>query len=252
MQRYQDKVVLITGASRGLGKALALAYAREGAKLVICSREASADDLKAVEREVKATGAQCLAITADVSDRRDAERLAADTLAAYGQVDILVNNASALGPLPMPYLADYPIEAFEQVLQTNITGPFMLTRALLGSMLSRKSGVVINVSSDAGVVGYPTWGAYGVSKAGLDQLTRTWAAETEGTGVRFISVDPGSMNTQMHRDAEPTEDPGQWAAPEDVTNVFLYLTSDASTETGQRYEAQSYRIPDTATVGEEQ
>ena len=106
----------------------------------------------------------------------------------------------------MPYLIDYPIDDFEQVLRTNVSGPFMLTRALVGQMLARRSGSIINVSSDAGVHGYPTWGAYGVSKAALDDLTRTWAAELEGTGVRINCVDPGDMNTAMKRVSEPEGD----------------------------------------------
>jgi NAD(P)-dependent dehydrogenase (short-subunit alcohol dehydrogenase family) len=244
MVRLQNKVVLITGASRGLGRALALAYAREGAVLVLNSREGSRAELDAVRREAEAAGARVLAVTADVADRAEVERLAALALDAFGRVDVLVNNASALGPVPMPYLADYPPDAFGDVMRTNVAGPFLLTRALVGQMLARGGGAVINVSSDAGVVGYPTWGAYGVSKAALDQLTRTWAAELDGTGVRVNSVDPGSMDTAMHRAAEPEEDPGGWARPEDVVEVFVWLASDAAADVnGQRLEAQSFSVP---------
>ena len=243
-QRLHNTVVLITGASRGLGRALALAYAAEGADLVINAREGSAADLDAVRRAAEDAGARVLAVTADVSVHADVERLAATALARFGRVDVLVNNASALGPTPMPYLADYPPDAWEEVLRTNVTGPFLLTRALVGQMIARGSGVIINVSSDAGVVGYPTWGAYGVSKAALDHLTRTWAAELEGTGVRFNSVDPGSMDTAMHRAAEPEEDPAQWARPEDVTEVFVWLASGASAGvSGQGFEAQRFAAP---------
>jgi len=109
---------------------------------------------------------------------------------------------------------------------------------------SSGSGVIVNVSSDAGVVGYPTWGAYGVSKAALDHLTRTWAAELEGTGVRIVSVDPGNMDTAMHRAAEPEEDPSQWARPADVVEPFVWLASDAAAATsGQRVEAQGFAVP---------
>ena len=241
MQALKGKVILITGASRGLGRALALEFAHQGASLIINSRASSTDDLADTERGVRALGAEVLGVVADVSDRADVERLAGESLAHFGRVDVLINNASALGPSPMPYLIDYPIEDFEGVLRTNVTGPFLLTRALAGQMLTRGTGSIINVSSDAGVIGYPTWGAYGVSKAALDHLTRTWAAELQGTGVRINSVDPGSMDTLMHRLAEPTEDPAQWAKPEDVTPVFVYLASDESASVnGQRLDAQAF------------
>ncbi len=237
----KGKICLVTGASRGLGRALAVAFAHRGANLVIISRPASASGLAETERLVKAAGTKIFSVAADISQRADVERLAGEALARFGKVDVLVNNASALGPTPMPYLIDYPIEDFETVLRTNVTGPFMLTRALVGQMLERRSGSIINVSSDAGVVGYPTWGAYGVSKAALDQLTRTWAAELEGTGVRANSVDPGDMDTAMKRATEPTGDASSWARPEDVTPVFIYLASDeAAGINGQRFSAQEF------------
>jgi len=235
------KVCLVTGSSRGLGRALALDFARLGAGLVINSRSSSMTDLAETERQIKGLGAQVLSVYADVSKRADLERLAGEALARFGRVDVLVNNASALEPTPMPYLADYPIDDFDGVFRTNVTGPFMLTRALVGQMLARGSGSVINVSSDAGIVGYPTWGAYGVSKAALDHLTRTWAAELDGTGVRINCVDPGDMDTAMKRASEPDGDPTQWARPETVTPVFVYLASDQSAAVnGQRFNAQQF------------
>jgi NAD(P)-dependent dehydrogenase (short-subunit alcohol dehydrogenase family) len=243
MFNLRDQVALITGASRGLGRALAVEFAKQGAKLVINSRNASASGLRETEAILKTLNAPVLSVVADVSDRADVERLAGESLAKFGRVDVLVNNASALGPTPMPYLADTPIEEFEHVLQTNLTAPFMLTRALIGQMLARGSGSVINVSSDAGAVGYPTWGAYGVSKAGLDHLTRIWAAELEGTGVRINSVDPGDMDTAMKRASEPDGDASQWAKPETVTQVFVYLASKESREiSGKRFLAQQFAI----------
>ncbi|MBI5567106.1 MAG: SDR family oxidoreductase [Chloroflexi bacterium] len=243
METLTGKVILITGASRGLGQALALEFARRGASLILNSRGSSAAELAKTEQAAHALGAATLSVVADVADRADVERLAGESLAHFGRVDVLINNASALGPTPMPYLVDYPIEEFEYVLRANTIGPFRLTRALAGQMLTRGAGSIINVSSDAGVVGYPTWGAYGISKAALDQLTRTWAAELHGTGVRINSVDPGSLDTLMHRLAEPTENPAQWAQPAAVTPVFVYLASDESTGVnGQRFDAQAFAL----------
>ena len=238
-RRLQGQAILITGASRGLGRALALAFAAEGADLALSSRAGSAAELEQVRAEAERRGITAIAVDTDLASRAEIERLAAATLARFGRVDILINNASALGPTPLALLADTPLEAFSAVLQTNLAGPFLLTRTLIGQMLVRRRGLVINVSSDAGVVGYPGWGAYGVSKAGLDQLTRIWAAELEGTGVGVVSVDPGSMNTLMHRLAEPEEDPMQWAAPEAVAPVFVALAAaDPAEVNGKRFEAQ--------------
>jgi NAD(P)-dependent dehydrogenase (short-subunit alcohol dehydrogenase family) len=238
----KDKVCLITGSSRGLGRALALEFGQRGAKLVINSRASSQKDLAEVERQLREQGAEVLSTVADVSSRADVERLSGEALARFGHVDVLVNNASDLGPTPMPYLIDYPIDAFDKVIRTNMLGPFMLTRALVGQMIGRQSGSIINVSSDAGVVGYATWGAYGVSKSALDQLMRTWAAELEGTGVRVNNVDPGDMNTAMKRASDPQGDASEWAEPESVAGVFVYLASDESAGvSGQRFLAQEFK-----------
>ena len=182
MFALRDKIILVTGASRGLGRALAVEYARQGASVVINSRRTSAEGLAETERTLRALNAPVLSVLADVSQRADVERLAGDALARFGRVDVLVNNASALGPTPMPFLVDTPIEEFDGVMRTNLNGPFMLTRALIGQMLARGAGSIINVSSDAGAVGYPTWGAYGVSKAALDHLTRVMKP---GAELRF-------------------------------------------------------------------
>jgi NAD(P)-dependent dehydrogenase (short-subunit alcohol dehydrogenase family) len=213
----QGRVVLTTGASR----------------------ESSAAALVEVASEAERAGARVLTIGADVARRADAERLAADALARFGRVDVLINNASALGPTPLPLLLDTPADAFHDVFVTNVEGPFLLTRALIGPMVARGEGLVVNVTSDAGVIGYAGWGAYGVSKAALDQLTRVWAAELEGTGVAIVCVDPGSMNTVMHRAAEPDEDPAQWADPADVAPFFVALAAaPREIVNGQRLEAQ--------------
>jgi len=233
---------LVTGASQGLGRAVALACAFEGADLLLVARRAG--PLERVRTEVEALGARAVAVTADVGDPVEVERLAATALDAFERVEVLVNNASELGPTPLPYLIDTDPDALRRVLEVNLLGPFLLTRALLGPMLAAGDGSVINVSSDAGVVGFPGWGAYGVSKAALDQMTRIWASELEETGVRVNSVDPGDMATAMHAAALPDDDPAELARPEDRTEVFVYLASPESAGvTGQRFEAAAFAAP---------
>jgi NAD(P)-dependent dehydrogenase (short-subunit alcohol dehydrogenase family) len=217
-----DTVVLITGASRGLGRALALACAREGATLALCARDTAAVAAVAVECR-EAGAADVLAVRADVGTPRDVERLAALALDRFGRVDVLVNNASSLGPTPLPHLADVRPAALAEAVDVNVIGPVRLTQALLGGMLLRDRGLVVNISSDAAVVGYPGWGVYGASKAALEAVTRSWAAELEGTGVRLISVDPGDMDTDMHRAADPTADPADLARPADVAARLVQL-----------------------------
>lgn len=236
MSQLDGKVALITGASRGLGRAMALAFARDGAALALCAR--GSQPLACVADEIAASGGQVLAIPADVRDQRDLDRLVGLTLDRFQRIDILVNNASELGPTPLPYLADYPPSAFDDVLAVNVVAPFRLTQAVIGGMLLRDRGVIINVTSDAAITGYPGWGAYAVSKAALEGLTRTWAAELAGTGVRIYAVDPGDMDTDMHRAAIPDADPSHLADPDDVARAFLRLaTSTEPTTAGRRLEA---------------
>jgi len=222
---FSDSVVLVTGASRGLGHALALRLAQGGASLAICARDGAA--LEAVAAEARAAGAaDVLAVAADVGSARDAERLVAASFDRYGHVDVLVNNASELGPTPLPYLADASTEALWAVLEVNTVGAFRLTQAVIGSMLLRGRGLVVNISSDAAVEGYPGWGLYGASKAALDLMTRVWSAELQGSGVRVVAVDPGDMDTDMHRAADPDADPATLRRPEDVAASLAGLLRD--------------------------
>jgi NAD(P)-dependent dehydrogenase (short-subunit alcohol dehydrogenase family) len=240
MKKLEGKNILITGASQGLGRALALVFAKEGAAgLGLAARHLP--PLQQLRDELSAIGPTCrlLAIEADISKPKDIERLIATTLDAFnGRLDVLVNNASTIGPSPMPYLLDYPLEDFQYVLNTNLIGPFLLTKSLLPAMIEN-GGSIINVTSDAGATGYPGWGAYGISKFGLEGMSQTWAAELEETSVRVNWVDPGGMNTAMHRAAEPEEDPNEWADPAAVTDIFVFLASnEARGITGRRFRAQ--------------
>lgn len=211
--KSEAKTALITGGSKGLGRALALELAARGIEVVLVARHEK--PLNEVVEEIRARGGRAHALVADVGSTAPAA-LAGEAHALVGPIDILVNNASTLGPLPMSLLLDTDPADLRRVLEVNLIGPFGLTRRIAGSMLLRDAGTIVFISSDAAVEAYPTWGSYGVSKAAADQLARIWAAELEGTGVRITSFDPGEMNTQMHADAIPDADPSTLARPEDV------------------------------------
>jgi NAD(P)-dependent dehydrogenase (short-subunit alcohol dehydrogenase family) len=223
VNRLAGKVALITGGSRGLGRSLALAYAREGASLGICARRVP--ELDEVAAAARALGADVVAVSGDVGSERDRERLLVTVLERFGRIDILVNNASTLGLTPLPLLADTDSASFAEVVRVNLEAPFILARTVIGGMLLRRDGVVVNISSDAALQGYPGWGAYSATKAGLDALTRVWAAELEGSGVRVYAVDPGDMDTEMHRAAVPDADPSELERPENVAEAFVELVT---------------------------
>jgi NAD(P)-dependent dehydrogenase (short-subunit alcohol dehydrogenase family) len=217
------KVALITGASKGLGLEIAKAYANRGAKLVITARGQKAlDEAEAGLRD----RTNVVAVAMDVSE--DAETLVQRATGAFGQIDVLVNNASELGPSPMPALEEYPWQSLERVLRVNVLAPLHLAQLVLPGMKERGEGVIINVSSDAGVEAYPSWGGYGASKAALEHLSRTLGAALEGTGVRVYCVDPGDMNTEMHQLAEPGVDLSGLPHPSVAAPAFVYLVERAT------------------------
>lgn len=237
----QDKVVMITGATAGLGKALTVAFAQQGARLAVCARKS--EGLERLKRELRGIMSleNLLLVQADASKTQDIERFVSLTEERFGSIDILINNASMIGPSPIPYLLDYPADDFIEVFHVNTLGPFLMTRRVLPGMLSRDAGVIINVTSEAGVTGFAGWGAYGISKFALEGLSQTWAAELEDSGVRLHLVDPGEMDTEMHALAVPDCD-YELAQPEDVVHVFLYLAS-AQSENIQhtRLQAQNFK-----------
>ena len=145
-----------------------------------------------------------------------------------GPVDILINNASTLGPVPLRLIPDTDCEDFERALQVNTVGPFRLIKAVAGSMVLRQTGVIVNISSDAAVEPYPSWGIYGASKAALDHLTRIAALELADTSVRLFSVDPGEMNTRMHADAMPDADPGSLSPPDVIAEKIVMMIQQSN------------------------
>ena len=210
--------VAVTGGTSGLGLALVRRLAAEGARVAFVARSHSA-----VERIAKETGA--LGITGDIGRKDDIYPIALQITANLGGLDVLINNASSLGPTPLALLADTECEDLEQALAVNVLGAFRLTKALFGALAAsaRNEGgaLVINISSDAAVNAYPGWGAYGASKAALRQLTSIWVEEARADRVGFLSIDPGDMDTPLHALAVPDADPSTLKRPEQSASEII-------------------------------
>jgi NAD(P)-dependent dehydrogenase (short-subunit alcohol dehydrogenase family) len=230
-----DKIALITGASQGLGRALALALAKEGARVVVNAR--SDESVRPVAGEVEGVGAEMLAVAADVSSEAEVERLLRETVGRFGRIDVLVNNAGLLGP--RVGIEEYPVDEWRRVIDANLTGPYLVSKATIPHMA--EGGSIINVVSGVSVEGRAKWGAYSVSKFGVEGLTQILASELAERGIRVNAVDPGGMRTDMRAAAYPEEDPQTRITPEENTAVFLYLASDESKGvTGERFKAQEF------------
>ncbi|HEY3816576.1 MAG TPA: SDR family oxidoreductase [Polyangiaceae bacterium] len=230
---------LVTGASRGLGAAVARRLAADGARVVLVAR--GGEELARVVRDIREEGGEAHAVAADVGDKRAPHAIAATAAELVGPVELLVQAASTLGHVPLRPLLDTDCEALEAALAVNLVGPFRLAKLLVAPMALRGRGLVVHVTSDASVAAYPTWGAYGVSKAGLDHLGRIFGAELEGTGVRVVTVDPGEMDTRMHADAMPDADRSTLLSPDVVAERLVRLVRDAeSLPAGARVEASAW------------
>jgi NAD(P)-dependent dehydrogenase (short-subunit alcohol dehydrogenase family) len=204
--------VAITGGTAGLGLALVREFYRCGATVAFVARRP--ERVQQVARELPRTHG----IVGDLAIKEDIHRIALQITGNLGGLDVLVNNASSLGPVPLALLADTECEDFELALATNLVGPFRLTRAVLGALSASarqgRGGVVLNVTSDAAINRYPQWGAYGASKAALLHLSRIWNAELLGEGMRILALDPGDMDTELHAMALPGADPTNLKRPE--------------------------------------
>lgn len=218
--------------------ALAREFARRGCRLLLTARREP--PLRALVDELSLT-TDLLVAALDVTDERGMRAFAENGITQFGRIDVLVNNASVLGGSPMPRLEALTAAAFFEVMETNVRAPLALAQAVLPHMRARGSGAILNVTSDAAVNAYPGWGAYGISKAALEHLSAILAAELEGSGISVLTVDPGNMNTQMHRDAEPGEDLSSLPQPHAIAPAFVDFAVRALDlpQAFARYEVQA-------------
>lgn len=213
---------LVTGGTSGLGLALVEELQRRGAQVAFVARRRERVELVAAEHP----GAH--GIVGDVADKQDIHRIALQATGLLGGIDILINNASSLGPVPLALLGDTECEEFELALATNVLGPFRLTRALLGALAASaregrdgRSAVVLNISSDAAIHAYAGWGAYSASKAALRHMSAIWDQELTGQGVRVLAIDPGDMDTPLHALALPEADRSSLKRPQDAAHELV-------------------------------
>jgi NAD(P)-dependent dehydrogenase (short-subunit alcohol dehydrogenase family) len=240
MEREADldgRVVLITGASAGLGRALALAFAGAGARIGICAR--GADTLAETARTVRDRGADCVSSAADVRSEDGLRAWVQRVEDRLGPPAVLINNASLLGPKEP--LARHSTADWDAVIDVNLNGAFRATRLVLPGMLERGDGSILNVGSGAAKLPRTGWGAYSVAKHALEGLSMNLAAELSGTGVRVNVVDPGAIRTTMRAAAYPHEDPATVKPPDSVAPLFLWLAADAGRRvTGERFQADEW------------
>jgi NAD(P)-dependent dehydrogenase (short-subunit alcohol dehydrogenase family) len=234
------KVALVTGGSKGLGKAITLAYAREGAAVVACSRNPV--NLREVERELSAVTCSYLLLPVDVGKPDQVRKLVDDSMARFKRIDILVNNASVLGP--RVEVVKYPEDEWRTIVEVNLFGAYLVSKRVSQVMIDQRSGSIINVTSSVGRRGRARWGAYAAAKFGLEGLTQVLADELRLYNIRVNSVNPGALATEMRRAAYPDEDQSKLKKPDETMDVYLYLASDESLgKTGGAYDAQDFVKP---------
>lgn len=234
--RLKDKIILVTGGSKGIGKGISKVFLDEGAKVIICAR--NEDEIKITENELK-NGAHISSLRADLTNASDITLIKGYISEKYGKLDILVNNASILGITSK--IEDYPENLWKQVIEINLNAQFYITKALIPLLKKSSNGSIINVSSTVGRKGRANWGAYSVSKFGLEALTQILSQELSEFNIRVNSVNPGGTRTDMRASAVPDEDPGTLPTPLDIAPVFVYLASDDSiTETGKEFNARDW------------
>lgn len=224
--KLEGEAALVTGASAGLGKEVARALAKRGAKVVLVARGEAA--LQEAVAEIRAEGGDAHGLAFDVGEKDAIHKITGAAAALVGSPLIVVHNASTLGPVPLRPLLDTDCEDVEHALAVNLVGPFRLTKALAGPMMLAKRGTFVFVSSDCATNAYPTWGAYGVSKAAVVHLAAHFAAENAESGVKFVAFDPGEMDTKMHADAVPDADRASLQRPADVAERLVRQLEEAA------------------------
>lgn len=219
-----DRVALVTGAGRGIGRATAECFARQGAKVVLCAR--TSRELREAVAAITAAGGEAVARRADLGSARDAKAVVQFTLRRYGGLDLLINNAGILGPR-VP-LSDYPVRDWDRVLKINLSGTFYITREAVRAMLARRGGTIITISSSVGRKGRGQWGAYAVSKFGAEGLTQVLADEGRERGICAVTFNPGGTRTRMRAQAYPGEDPRRLREPSETAEALLRLATRLS------------------------
>jgi NAD(P)-dependent dehydrogenase (short-subunit alcohol dehydrogenase family) len=231
--RLNDRIALITGASRGLGRAVAIRFAQEGAQVLLLARKLKA--LEAVDDAIKAAGGKATLIPLDLTDGKAIDALGPSLYERFGRLDVLVGNAAILGALsPLPHIKS---EHWEHVFATNVTANWRLIRTLDPLLRASDAGRVIFVTSGVARSARAYWAPYSVSKAALECLARTYANETADTAIKVNLLDPGAVATSMRAEAYPGEDPATLPTPDDVAETFVTLAMAGYGKTGQIIDA---------------
>lgn len=240
----RDKVAIVTGGGRGIGRAISLAFALEGAKVAVVARRR--DDIESVTSEITTAGGNAVAIQADVSNEDDVRRMVRETTSALGPVNILINNAAKL---ILSTIEETTLEQWEDLHAINLRGPFLCSREVIPIMKARRTGRIINIGSLAGRRGYPEQGAYSSSKHGLIGLSKVLALETQEFGIRVNVVAPGGVMTELSaplRVARGGVDEKDWMTSEEVADAVLYICAQEGAATTdelvlRRFKSESWR-----------
>jgi NAD(P)-dependent dehydrogenase (short-subunit alcohol dehydrogenase family) len=237
MKKLDGKIALITGASRGIGAAVAEAYARQGARLILVSRDVPG--LESTDDRIQSVGGEATLVPFDLAKSEMIDTLATELAKKFGRIDIFVGNAATLGVLSP--LQDTKPRDFNHVMAVNCHANWRLLRAIHGGLLASKNGRVIFTTSGVTAFNPAYWGAYNISKSALESLAMTYANETASTNIRCNLIDPGVVRTQMRAEAFPGENPATLPLPESIADLYVQLAMDSQTDTGLKIIASANR-----------